>query len=137
MSLLLLDTCALIWMAEDTPIAEEAVRAINNAYEAGEDILVSPMSAWEIGLLVSRDRLTMSLHPNVWFERFMAKPGLRLADLSPAILIESSMLPKEPPRDPVDRIILSTARMDNLTIITRDRLILDYACLGHVRAMAC
>ena len=60
-----------------------------------------------------------------------------MADLSPEILSDSCLLPGKPPRDPADRMIISTARHQDLTIITRDRLILAYAGEGHVRAIAC
>ena len=67
----------------------------------------------------------------------MAIDTFRLADLTPAIFIDSSFLPGQPPRDPADRIIIATARENDLTILTRDRLILEYAKAGNVRALAC
>ncbi|MNF14334.1 hypothetical protein D3C80_2165180 [compost metagenome] len=39
--------------------------------------------------------------------------------------------------DPIDRILIATAREYDLTIITRDRAILDYGAAGHVRTLAC
>jgi PIN domain nuclease of toxin-antitoxin system len=39
--------------------------------------------------------------------------------------------------DPIDRILVATARREGLTLITRDRAILDYAAQGHVRALPC
>jgi PIN domain nuclease of toxin-antitoxin system len=58
-------------------------------------------------------------------------------DLGIEILADSCALPGKPPNDPADRIIIATARESDMTIVTRDRLILDYARAGHVRAMAC
>jgi PIN domain nuclease of toxin-antitoxin system len=62
---------------------------------------------------------------------------MRLAELSPDILIASSFLPGKPPRDPADRIILATARDLGATLITRDRALLAYGEEGNVSVAAC
>lgn len=137
MTALLLDTCATIWISQDEPVAAEALEAIDKAARDGDPIYISPMTAWEIGLLNARGRLTMSMAPDDWFATLMQTPGVALAELTPKILIASSFLPGEPPRDPADRIIAATARALRLQLITRDRLLLDYASQGHIQALAC
>jgi PIN domain nuclease of toxin-antitoxin system len=134
---LLLDTHAAIWVTEDQPLASTATEAIEAAYRAGSTVFVSAITAWEIGLLVSRNRLSLVARPERWFQRLLAIPGVRLADLSPDILIASSFLPGNPPRDPADRIILATARDLGATLITRDRLLLKYGEDGQVSTIAC
>ena len=134
---LLLDTHAAVWITEDHPLASTAVEAIDAAYRAGSTVFVSAITAWEIGLLVSRNRLSLFARPERWFQRLLAIPGVKLADLSPDILIASSFLPGEPPRDPADRIILATARDLGATLITRDRLLLKYGEDGQVSTIPC
>jgi PIN domain nuclease of toxin-antitoxin system len=134
---LLLDTHAAIWIAEDQPIASKATEAVDATYQAGSTVFVSAISAWEIGLLVSRNRLSLVATPERWFQRLLAIPGVQLADLSPDILIASSFLPGTPPRDPADRIILATARDLGATLITRDRLLLKYGEDGQVSTIQC
>jgi PIN domain nuclease of toxin-antitoxin system len=34
-------------------------------------------------------------------------------------------------------MLIATARVHDLTLVTRDQAILDYAALGHVKAIAC
>jgi len=136
-SALLLDTHAAIWIAEDQSLASSAVEAIDAAYRADGTIFVSAITAWEIGLLVARNRLGLSVRPERWFQQLLTIPGVRLADLSPDILIASSFLPGDPPRDPADRIILATARELGATLITRDRLLLRYSEAGQVSAIEC
>jgi len=46
-------------------------------------------------------------------------------------------LPQLIHKDPIDRILIATARENDLTIITRDRAILSYGAAGHVRTLAC
>lgn len=134
---LLLDTHAAIWAVEDQPIAAAAKEVIDDAYRTGRAIFVSAITAWEIGLLVSRNRLGLSTTPERWFQRLLAIDGVQLAELSPDILIASSFLPGEPPRDPADRIILATARDLGAALITRDRLLLKYGEAGQVSTIAC
>ena len=136
-SSLLLDTHAAIWITEDQPLAAGANDALNAAYRAGHTVFVSAITAWEVGLLVSRNRLSLIAKPERWFQRLLAIPGVKLAELSPDILIASSLLPGEPPRDPADRIILATARDLGATLITRDRLLLNYGEAGQVSTIAC
>jgi PIN domain nuclease of toxin-antitoxin system len=124
-------------MTEDVPLAKPAIAAIDEAAGLGESCSVSPITAWEIGLLSERGRLPMTVTPLRFFQQFVGLGKMRIEELTPDILVESSFLPTPVHRDPADRIIIATARALDLTIVTRDRLILDYAAQGHVRALAC
>jgi PIN domain nuclease of toxin-antitoxin system len=133
---ILLDTCAALWISDEgrlKPAAEEALQA---AQRDGTPIYLSPITAWEIGLLVSRGRLVLAQPPGAWFRAF-TEAGFRLAELTPTILIESSFLPGPALRDPADRIIASTARAFGYRLMTRDRPLLAFAESGHVTALAC
>jgi PIN domain nuclease of toxin-antitoxin system len=133
---ILLDTCAALWMAEDS-LSKQANDALTRTYESGLATLVSPITAWEVGLLAARNRFKSTMAPHLWFQRLMALPNLRLADMPPEVLLGSSFMPGEPPRDPAVRVIVATAREFGLTVMTRDRAILDYAKEGHVHAFEC
>lgn len=134
---LLLDTCAVIWIANGQPIASLAHDAVAAALNAGEPVFVSPISAWEIGMLSSRGRISITMSPEKWFERFLDAPGLRLAEMSPRVLIASSFLPGRSPKDPSDRIIAATARECDYCVVTRDRRLIDYADSGYCRVLPC
>ncbi|UYO01477.1 MAG: type II toxin-antitoxin system VapC family toxin [Devosia sp.] len=133
----LLDTHALIWAVEGVDMAAAAIEAINAAAANDQQIFVSPISAWERGLLIAKGRITSPIAPGLWFDRVVAMKEIALADLTPGILTDSSFLPLPVHNDPADRILITTARTLDLTIITRDRAILRYAALGHVKALAC
>jgi PIN domain nuclease of toxin-antitoxin system len=134
---LLLDTCAILWIALNEPIRPEARIAINNAAAVDEKVRVSPISAWELGLLSAKGRLAAAKSPTGIFGEVIATPGIKVEALSPELLIESSFLPGSLHGDPADRILIATARAFDLTLVTRDQSILDYARAGHVRALAC
>jgi len=137
MSPLLLDTHATIWMMRNERLARPAEEAIDVASRSSAPIWVSPITAWEVGQLVARNRLTLSATPRRWFQRLVTAPGMRLAELSPEILIASSFLPGTPPKDPADRILLATARDLGATLVTRDRAILAYGESGQINTLAC
>jgi len=137
MNRLLLDTCAAIWTVEGESMTEAAVTAISEAVDGGVPVLVSPVTAWERGVLAAKGRIASPMTPKRWFEVLLSQPGLELAEMSIDILVDSSFLTGQPAGDPADRIIIATARNFDLTIVTRDRAILDYAAQVHVRALAC
>jgi PIN domain nuclease of toxin-antitoxin system len=133
---LLLDTHAAVWLLRDE-LAPSATQVMDSAAQAGASTYVSPISAWEIGRLVSRQRLQLLMSPQRWFQRLLEAPGVRLADMSADLLIASSFLPGTPPRDPADRILAATARDLGAILVTRDRLLLDYGQHGHIAVLAC
>lgn len=132
MSDLLLDTCAVLWVAQGAEMTQASRTAI-----AERSLQVSPISAWEIANLVRKGGLAVTLPVANWFHQAVAKMAASLPQLSVEILTGSCNLPGSPPDDPADRIIIATARERDMTVMTRDRLILEYSRAGHVRAMAC
>ena len=116
-----------------TPAARQEIRA---ASVAG-GILVSPVSAWEVGLLSARRGVPFHPDPKSWFELFMAYPGVRLTPLTPDIAIESSFLPPPLHTDPADCMLIATARALQIPIMTRDSRMLSYARAGFVDAISC
>src|SRR6202046_1411152 len=136
MSPLLLDTNAAIWLSRDE-LKAAASEKLDEAARAGVATWLSPITAWEVGLLVAHNRLSLGATPQRWFARLLSIPNVRLAELSPDILIASSFLPGKPPRDPTDRIIAATARELGAPLVTRDRALLDYGKQGHVAVVEC
>jgi PIN domain nuclease of toxin-antitoxin system len=134
---LLWDTCAAIWIYEKARLSRAAVDAMSAAHREGVPAYVSPITAWEIGMLVSRGRLQLLIRSERWFANLFEAPGVRMADLSPDVLIASSYLPGKPPKDPTDRILAATARELGATLITRDRALLAYGEQGHVAVLEC
>ena len=133
---LLLDTCAMIYVANDTPIDAEADRQISEAAFDGR-LYVCAMSAWEIGVGVAKGRLFLPLPPLDFFNRFVTRLEAKLSALTPEILVGSSNLPGETQKDPVDRILMASARLLDMVLVTRDRPILAYGERGHLRTLAC
>jgi PIN domain nuclease of toxin-antitoxin system len=133
---LLLDTHVWLWLeSEPGHIGKPAANRIRKAAQDGK-LWVSVLSVWEIGMLVAKERVRLSMPVDEWVRQAAATPGMRLLGLSPEIALESSRLPDSPHGDPVDRMLMASARMHNLTLISQDKKILAYAKLGHLKAIS-
>jgi PIN domain nuclease of toxin-antitoxin system len=136
----LLDTCAVIWLANGDPLARQAARRIVQAGLSG-GVFVSPVSAWEVGMLGNprggRRALRFLPDPGEWFARVMAGPGIRSAALASEIAVDASYLPGDLHGDPADPLLIATARHLGVPIVTRDTKITAYAGQGFVQAIAC
>lgn len=132
---ILLDTCAALWLSGGQ-LASEAEALIVGAWSDDVQVLVSPITAWEVAMLVAKDRVTLTAPVSMWFEKLL-ELGVDLAGLSPALLIASTELRAPELTDPSDRIIAATARALNYRLMTRDRPLLAYASRGQVSAIPC
>ena len=139
MSAVLLDTCAAIWLAEGSPLTRSAQQSIVAAAVA-DCLFVSPVSAWEIGLLCAAGRFLHAKTPQAaqhWVSKLLARAGVQLAPFTPAVALDSAHLPDLEHCDPADRFLLATARTMDIPIVTRDRIMLGYANAGHVHCIPC
>jgi PIN domain nuclease of toxin-antitoxin system len=136
----LLDTCAVIWLANGDPMTRAATAAIIGAGLA-DGVFVSPVSAWEIGMLSrpnpGRSAVLFMPDPKTWFTRVMSGSGIREASLTAEIAIDASFLPGDLRGDPGDRLLVATARYLRLPIVTRDHSIIAYGHRGHAQVICC
>ena len=132
---LLLDTHVLIWlMFGDSKLGSRAKAEIARVGNTG-DLLVSAMTPWEIGVLVSKNRIDLHRDALVWIRDALSMPGMTLASLDPEIAVASTRLPFDIHADPADRILVATARYMGATFVTADHALLALAKKGYIRAM--
>jgi PIN domain nuclease of toxin-antitoxin system len=77
-------------------------------------------------MLESKERLNLQTLCIDWVRDALSAPGLRLIPLSPDIAIESSRLPGNLHGEPANRISAATTRILGATLVTQDKLLLDY-----------
>jgi len=89
-------------------------------------ILVPAICLVEISQLCDRGRIQLQLPLAEWFGTALAYPGTELVPITPAIATEAYALPSSFHRDPADRLIVATARVLNVELMTDDQLIRGY-----------
>ncbi len=119
---MLLDTCALIWLAMGGgQLSERAKQAIEEATA----VYVSSISAFEIAYASSRGRLELPCDSERWYDEVLNEHNLTEILLSGKIAIVSTRLPMIH-KDPCDRFIIATAKLESLSVVTADRMFRKY-----------
>ena len=133
---LVLDTHVWLWVMSGRfdELSMNALEEVERASSEGR-IGIAAISVWEVAMLERLRRISLSRPVEDWVSAALRAPGTHLKEMSPAIAIESTRLPGEPPRDPADRMLIATARVLGGQLATRDSSILDYAEDGHVRVL--
>lgn len=123
---LLLDTHVWIWLTEGNPIISPSTRkAIERAKER-EHLFISPISIWEISMLVERKRILLDMDMTDWLKQWIELPGIFIAEFSFQVAILSNRLPGIIQNDPADRILIASAYEENSVLVTADEKILKY-----------
>ena len=104
-----------------------AALPVLNRAAAAAAVYVSVISVWEIALLVRLGRLSLNTSVDRWTTEALSKPGIHLLPFTPEIAIDAVNLPDPMHKDPADRILVASARAEQLTLVTRDRDILAFA----------
>jgi PIN domain nuclease of toxin-antitoxin system len=92
-----------------------------------QNIFISPMSIWEVGMLVEKKRIEIEMDVLDWVEQALNIPGINLSPITPKIAIHSTRLIGKMHGDPVDRLLIATASEKNAVFVTCDHKILKYA----------
>ena len=126
----LLDTCA--WL--DAFAAPELLKPSVRKLLAGETLLyVSAISLLEVSRKEARGDLVFGIALAKWFELAIPKGRVRVLEITPEVTIDATRLPSWEHKDPADQIIVATARVHGLKVVTSDSKILKYP---HVTSIA-
>ncbi len=129
---LLLDTH--IWVRSincDPELPVSLIAALENGRAEGRPF-VSVISIWEVAMLVQKGRLTLPLGVDGWVNRALELPGVNLLPFSPTIAMETARLPKPMHKDPADRILVASARVERLRLVSLDRAVIAFARLTNL-----
>ena len=119
---MILDTCALLWLASG---GKKLTRATLKEINEAPAVYVSAISGFEIALKVARGKLTLPHQPQEWFEQVIEHHGLSVLPLELAVCIAAAALPRIHD-DPCDRFIIATAKLNDLTVVTADEHFAKY-----------
>jgi PIN domain nuclease of toxin-antitoxin system len=129
---LVLDTHVWLWLVEGIHPIDPGLVAQVDASRSNGEVYVSAISLWEVAMADARRRVQLSLPCAQWIEASLLAGRTVLAPLTPAIAIESVHLPGPIHNDPMDRIIVATARTLGATLVTHDRRLVAYGRAGHL-----
>ena len=130
---LVLDTHIWVWLMEGASELKPGLRRRIEACACEGELLVSAISAWEVGMLEAKGRITFDQECVSWVEDALSAPGIRLVPLVATIAVASTRLPGVFHGDPADRIIIATARAYACPLVTVDAAISTYAESGLVQ----
>ena len=117
---LLLDTH--IWLWSLSAVDKLAPRVRKALTKPGTELWLSPISTWEVAQLLEKKRIRIDGHFEAWLPR--ARGELREALLSHDVAAAAADV-RLPHGDPADRLLVATARVLNLTLVTADERLID------------
>ena len=124
----LLDTHVWIWTLEyERGRIGGRTRRLIDRWVAQDTVRVSAVSAFEIASLHAAGRIGLTPSVEKWFEAALEPLGIRVAPLTIEVAIDAGLTGPTSVPDPIDRMLIATARHLRATLVTRDRRILDYA----------
>ncbi len=121
--MILLDTHVLVWWVEGGGNLSTPVMA---ALDEEAPALVSPISFWEVAMLVERRRVTVDRELTRWARDLVSSGSVQVADLTVSAAVAAAQLTSFP-GDPADRFIYATARELGVSLASKDRRIRDHA----------
>ena len=121
---LLLDTHIFLWWNLDFPHLSFKHKALlEEAETSGEGYGLSIISLWEIAKLVSAGKFHVAFSLDQWFLQLEDHALVHLLSMNGSIILDSTRLGPHFHKDPIDQLIVATARYHELTLLTVDEKI--------------
>jgi PIN domain nuclease of toxin-antitoxin system len=120
----LVDTCAFLWIASDSPRLSKTAAAI--FLDRNNERYLSAASAWEIGIKHAVGRLPLPARPDLFVPKVREASGILSLDIDEESALHAGKLPGLH-ADPFDRILVAQAIVHGMTILTPDPEIEQYA----------
>lgn len=121
--MLILDTHAWIfWVNNPGDIPRRSLTLIDKFMKKNE-IFISSVSVWEVGLLVTKKRLKLTMDLNDWIKKSEGLSFINFVPVNNEIFIRSIFLSNNFHQDPADRIIVATSNILGARLITKDERI--------------
>lgn len=127
----LLDSCAVIFFVEAT--GDLSREATDSLQASDSEVFVSAVSIGELACAVERGRLKLKQHWRVWWKEALRRNGWPCLPVTAEIVEEAYSLSEPIHRDPADRLLIATARIERLTLVTTDAKLLGSPHLRTLR----
>ncbi|HCD53716.1 MAG TPA: PIN domain nuclease [Balneolaceae bacterium] len=121
--MLLLDTQVWIWwLLRDEALTEEELQTLDEHARKGE-IAVSAASVWEAELLEGSGKLFLKENFESWIVKATDPKVCKVIPIDTQVISAQRKLPITFPDDPADRLIVTTALMNNYSLATKNEKI--------------
>jgi PIN domain nuclease of toxin-antitoxin system len=122
----LLDTHIMIWwLTDDRKLSKGHAKLLERSEQSGTAVGLSAMSLWEIAKLVERGRIELTQSVDDSLEQLETSAFVSILPLTGRVALESTRLGARFHADPIDQIIVATARCQGLTLLTVDERIIE------------
>ena len=120
---LLLDTCTFLWWSAGSDIISP--RVFRLVADPANEVFLSVVSAWEIGLKHALGRLPLPEAAEGFVPRERERHGFASLSLEEEATVHLHRLPRLH-KDPFDRMLVCQAIEHGLSLVTPDRLVTQY-----------
>ena len=110
------------WLFEPRRLTREQARTLERAVRRAEPLALSAISLVEIAVLYADGRLRLKVALDEFFKELETSPVFRILPLT--CQVASEVAPLASLRDPADRAIVATARVERLRLVTSDQRII-------------
>jgi PIN domain nuclease of toxin-antitoxin system len=125
--MIVLDTHVLLWWVSDKQkLSKKALSLISREAKHPGQVLISSISTWEIAMLVNRSRLSLKIEVSDFVDQIERLPAVQFVPVNNRVVMASVGLAEPLHKDPADRIIIATAKVNNCQLVTADEKILAY-----------
>jgi PIN domain nuclease of toxin-antitoxin system len=122
----LLDTHVVIWwLTDDRKLSRGHAKLLERSERSGTAIGLSAISLWEIAKLVERERIDLTQSVDDSLDQLETSAFVSILPLTGRVAVESTRLGARFHSDPIDQLIVATARCHGLTLLTADERIIE------------
>jgi len=118
----LLDTHVVLWLAKNSPLLSTTAK--NAIFDAASEKFVSIVSAWEVAIKIASQKLHVD-GGLLEFFKMLDDNGFTVLPVEKKYVLRLPAL-ADHHKDPFDRLLIATAQVEKMTILTVDENIRKY-----------
>ncbi|BAU12093.1 hypothetical protein LEP3755_26220 [Leptolyngbya sp. NIES-3755] len=125
---LLLDTQAFLWFVLNDPALSQVARDL--MLDPQNDLLISPATHWEIAIKISIGKYQLPGAFEDWMRQQIQTNELEILPIEVSHTAAIVTLPFHH-KDPFDRLLIAQALIEQIAMISADRIFDDYGVLRY------
>lgn len=123
--MIIIDTHIWIWWVTNSPSLNKDHRSFLEK-QKDDEIVINSISCWEVAKLVELGKLELNISVEQWLKEAIDYYNITVLPLDIPVIVESTRLPGNFHKDPADQLIVASARVLDIPLLTADAKILKY-----------